>query len=112
MFKTLVLASLGILATTTRAENSIEYVIGSDDFPESLDYMLDSSAFTDPQNFFHRMSEFRADSVQRNQDILDFNRDEDDKIIMFGENFTIHTDADKKLDGPIVQGYQNMKCSI
>lgn len=40
--------------------------------------------------------------------------DEEDKVILFGENFIVHTNADKKQkEGhPQVQGYQSLNCPI
>ena len=70
---------------------SAEYTIGSDDFPQSLEYMLDSSTFTDKDSFFDRMQNFKPQRVSE-----ETFEEEEDKVILFGENFVVHSNADKK----------------
>ena len=98
-----------ICLATGAAAISAEYIIGSDDFPESLDYMLDSALFSDPENFFERLQlDFKVDRQSREE------QEAEDNVIMFGENFTVHTNADKKMvsTSPKVQGYQDLNCNI
>ena len=56
MFKS-VLAAVCLASSTSAI--SAEYVIGADDFPQSLEYMLDSSTFTNKDNFLQRMQNFK-----------------------------------------------------
>ena len=70
--------------------------------------MLDSSTFTDRENFFDRMQAFKKQREPQETS------EEEDKVILFGENFVVHTNADKKQkEGhPQVQGYQNLNCPV
>ena len=52
--------------------------------------MLDSSTFTDKDNFFDRMQNFKPQRVSEES------FEEEDKVILFGENFVVHSNADKK----------------
>lgn len=81
------IASICLAGST--AAISAEYIIGSEDFPQSLDYMLDSDLFASPANFFERMRSWKVDSQAEEV--------EEDKVVMFGENFIVHTNADKKM---------------
>ena len=53
--------------------------------------MLDSSTFTDKENFFSRMQNFKPHRVSE-----ETFEEEEDKVILFGENFVVHSNADKK----------------
>ena len=75
------------LATSTMAI-SAEYIIGSEDFPKSLDYMLDSDLFSSPDNFFDRMASWKVDNQAENVE-------EEDTVVMYGENFIVHTNSEK-----------------
>ena len=107
MFKKAIFAAVCLAANSNAI--SAEYVIGAEDFPQSLEFMLDSDSFTDKESFFSRMQNFK---VQREPEEME----EDDKVVMFGENFVVHTNADKKSsttsNSPKVQGYQNLNCSL
>ena len=94
------IASICLAGST--AAISAEYIIGSEDFPKSLDYMLDSDLFSSPNNFFDRMASWKMDNQAANVE-------EEDTIVMYGENFIVHTNSEKQMS-PRVEGYQSLNC--
>ena len=73
--------------------------------------MLDSSTFTDRENFFERMQSFKK--VHNDKEWSEGETMEDDKVFMFGENFVLHTNEDQSSNhGPLVSSYQSLECNI